>query len=62
MSSDDGASSYMHIAYADNVTFDAQGNPTSATGFTITKQKEAYAWLGLCTNASQTDPTTYTAY
>lgn len=59
---EDGKSSYMHIAYADNVTFDAQGNPTSATGFTITKQKEAYAWMGLCTNDSQTDPTTYTAY
>ncbi len=58
----DGKSSYMHIVYADNVTFDAQGNPTSATGFTITKQKEAYAWMGLCTNDSQTDPTTYTAY
>jgi len=59
---EDGTSSYMHIAYADDVTFDAQGNPTSATGFTITKQKEAYAWMGLCTNDSQTDPTTYTAY
>ena len=61
-SGDDGLSSYMHIAYADDVTFDAQGHPTSCTGFTITKQKEAYDWIGLCTNNSQTDPTTYTAY
>lgn len=59
---EDGTSSYMHIAYADNVTFDSQGNPTSATGFTITKQKEAYAWLGLRTNESIEDPISYTEY
>lgn len=59
---EDGVSSYMHVAYADDVTFDAQGNPTSATGFTITKEKEAYAWLGLRTNESIEDPITYTEY
>lgn len=61
-SGEDGQSSYMHIAYADNVTFDAQGHPVSCTGFTVTKQKEAYDWVGLRTNNSQTDPTTYTEY
>ncbi len=61
-SGEDGQSSYMHIAYADNVTFDAQGHPVSCTGFTVIKQKEAYDWVGLRTNNSQTDPTTYTEY
>lgn len=59
---DDGQSSYMHIAYADDVTLDEQGHATSCTGFTTVKQKEAYAWMGLCTNNSQTDPADFRAY
>ena len=59
---DPGDDSYMHIAYADNVTFDSQGNPTSCAGFTTVKQKEAYDWIGLCTNNTATDPTDYRVY
>jgi hypothetical protein len=57
-----GDNSYMHIAYADDVTFDSQGNPTSCTGFTTVKQKEAYDWIGLCTDNTATDPTDYMVY
>ena len=57
-----GDNSYMHIAYADDVTFDAQGVPTSCTGFTTIKLKEAYDWIGLCTDNSSIDPATYTSY
>lgn len=58
----DGVSSYMHVAYADSVTLDSSGTPIACTGFTVNKVKDAYAWVGLCTNDSVTDPTTYTAY
>ena len=56
-----GDNSYMHIAYADNVESDGQGGIT-VTGFSTTKQKAAYDWIGLLTDNQVGDSTTPSDY
>lgn len=52
---DPGANSYMHIAYADSIVL-SSGVVQSCSGFTVVKNKDAYDWLGLCTDNNPLDP------
>ena len=63
-----GKSSYMHIAYADEVTLNANGVPTAistdgvAGKFLKVHDGEEHDWWGFCTDNNQADPTVFTAY
>lgn len=50
-----GANSYVHIAYAEHVTISG-GTVAAITGFTVNKQLDDYAWIGLCTDHTEQDP------
>lgn len=50
-----GENSYMHIAYAEEVTL-VGGVVTAVTGFSVTKQRDDYPWIGLRVDHNETDP------
>ena len=59
---EDGESSYMHIAYATNITFAPDGvTPDSATDFTTSYGRD-FDWIGFCTDNNEADPTTFQSY
>ncbi len=64
---EDGESSYMHIAWADNISFDTDGiTPVGQTGFTTVYGANGhnydYDWIGFCTDNNEADPTTFESY
>ena len=63
----DGVSSYMHMAWADSITFDSDGiTPIDEDGFTTVYgaggHNYEYDWIGFCTDNNETDPTTFQTY
>lgn len=53
-----GGGGIMHIAYADNITFNPQ-NPTEVievSGFTVDSSSVSKKWTGFCFNDETTDP------
>lgn len=62
---DDGSSSYVHFAWADEILFDEDGvTLQSCSGFSLVKGEEEYKWMGICTDNSESDPdeTRWTEY
>jgi len=52
-----GDSSYIHIAYANSITFGSEGEVSGYSGFTTVKPAGTnYPWMGLCANHSTEDP------
>lgn len=56
-----GDRAYMHIAYADNIIFDANGFPIDQTGFTTNDSADKY-WIGIYSDNIAEDSTDYKDY
>jgi hypothetical protein len=56
-----GTSSYMHIAWADKVTFSG-GSYATIEGFIKVYDGKPHDWVGFCTDNNSDDPTDWKAY
>ena len=58
-----GDNAYLHLAWANSVKYDSQGNLTECEGFTTAKTTtQDYPYVGFCSDNNYNDPQTPSAY